>query len=219
MQRPLLVAAVVLLAGVLAWMLLVWEPVWQPVSEPVPGGEADERHQALKLAAPPKGGDFQLDSAAGPVDLADLRGQVVLIYFGYTWCPDICPTNLAFIAGALKMLTPQELERVQVLFVSVDPERDTPERLAQYTAWFHPRIRGLTGSPERIAAAAKLYGAAYRRVDGAGSAMAYLVDHSASTYAVDPEGRLRRTLDHATPPDTIVALVRELLTGEPKTPL
>ena len=159
----------------------------------------------------PTGGDFQLQSAAGPFDLKDLRGRVVLIYFGYTWCPDICPTNLAFIASALKSLAPEELARVQVLFVSVDPERDDVHRLAQYTGYFHPQILGLTGTPEQIATAARLYGAAYRRAAQTNSAMGYAVDHSSRTYAVDPRGRLARTLDHATPPDMIAAVVRELL--------
>jgi protein SCO1 len=143
------------------------------------------QHSALDLASPPQGGDFVLDSVNGPVALADLRGNVVLIYFGYTWCPDICPTNLVLIAGALKALTPEELERVRVLFVSVDPERDSVERLAEYSGYFHPEILGLTGTPEQIAEVAKLYGAAYRRTELADSAMGYVVDHSAYSHLVD----------------------------------
>jgi protein SCO1/2 len=204
MQRTLLTLAVIILAAVLAWLL--W---WRsPVSAPGPQALT---HQTVTLAVPPIGGDFRLDSAAGTLDLAQLRGQVVLIYFGYTWCPDICPTNLAFIAAALKGLTPAELSRVQVLFVSVDPARDDPARLATYAAWFHPKIRGVTGTPEQIAAAARRYGAAYQRVEQPASAAGYLVDHSAWTYLVDPQGRLVQTLGHATPPDAITAAIRHLL--------
>ncbi len=203
MQRVLLILAVVVFGGILSWLLWSWKPV------PGPGYQ----HQALGLAAPPTGGAFRLASSAGTLALSDLRGKVVLIYFGYTWCPDICPTNLAFVAAALRALTPEELARVQVLFVSVDPERDDPQRLAEYSAYFHPQVRGVTGTPEQIAAAARLYGATYRRVDQPDSAMGYLVDHSAYTYLVAPDGHLARTLDHATPAPLITAAIRELLGG------
>lgn len=202
MARKLLITVILLLAGVLAWLILDRAP------DEV---EVGSDHRRLELAAPPAGGDFVLDSASGPVDLADLRGRVVLIYFGYTWCPDICPTNLVLIANALKMLTPQELERVQVLFVSVDPERDSPGRVGEYSGYFHPRILGLTGTAERVAEVAGLYGAAYRRTELPDSAMGYVVDHSAYTYVVSPGGRLVRTLDHATPSAEIAAVIREQL--------
>jgi len=162
----------------------------------------------------PQGGDFTLEAASGPVDLASLRGQVVLIYFGYTLCPDICPTNLAMMAGALKAMTPAERERVRGLFVSVDPERDDPQRLAQYAAYFHPNILGVTGNPEQVARAAALYGAIYRRVVQADSAMAYLVDHSADTYVVDTQGRWVHTFPHATPATELLAYIRGLLAQE-----
>ncbi|WP_295457679.1 SCO family protein [uncultured Thiodictyon sp.] len=204
MQHTLLALSVLVLAALLAWLLWLLPPA------PAPTGQA---HPALALAVAPTGGDFRLDSAAGTLDLAQLRGKVVLIYFGYTWCADICPTNLAFIAAALKGLSPAELARVQVLFISVDPARDDPGRLATYAAYFHPNIRGVTGTPEQIAAAARRYGAAYQRVDQPASAGGYLVDHSAATYLVDPQGRLMQTLDHATHPDTIAAAIRHLLGG------
>ncbi len=166
---------------------------------------------ATTAAVAPTGGDFTLDAASGPVDLASLRGQVVLIYFGYTLCPDICPTNLAMIATALKALTPEERSRVRGLFVSVDPERDDPQRLALYAAYFHPNILGVTGTPDQLAGAARLYGAVYRRVDQGDSSLGYLVDHSADTYVVDPEGRWVHTFPHATPATDILAYIRGLL--------
>lgn len=167
--------------------------------------------RATGTTAAPTGGDFTLDEASGPVDLASLRGRVVLIYFGYTLCPDICPTNLAMIATALKALTPEERERVRGLFVSVDPERDDPQRLALYAAYFHPNILGVTGTPDQIAGTARLYGAVYRRVDQGDSSLGYLVDHSADTYVVDPEGRWIHTFAHATPATEILAYIRGLL--------
>jgi len=162
------------------------------------------------LAARPQGGDFRLQTDAGALDLAELRGKVVLIYFGYTSCPDICPTNLAIIASALRRLSAAERARVRVLFVSVDPERDTPTRLAEYAGYFHPNILGLTGTPDAVARAASLYGARYGR-EPSESAMGYLVYHTAYTYVVDPTGRLVERLDHATPPEEVLQVIRDQL--------
>jgi len=165
------------------------------------------------LAPVPTGGDFTLDFWEGRVDTRDLRGSVVLIYFGYTWCPDVCPKNLAFIANAPKMHSPQELEGVQVLFVGVDPNRDTNERLKEDASHFHPRVLGVTGTPEELAAVVGLYGAASRRADGAGSLMGYMVDHSAYIHVLNPAGHLVRTLDHATAPAKILAATRASRVG------
>lgn len=200
-QRPLLLVAVLALTAVLAWLWWFWEPL------------GARGHRPLGLAGAPTGGDIRLSAGDSTFDLRDLRGKVVLIYFGYTWCPDICPTNLAYIAAALRTLSPAELARLQVVFVSVDPERDDPRRLTEYAGWFHPQVQGVTGTPAQLAAAARLYGAAYRRVEDSGSAMGYLVDHSAYTYVVDPQGRLVQTLNHATPPADIAAAIRNHLGG------
>ncbi len=193
----------ILIAGLVA--LLVWLLLWEP------GGQSDVPRQVRELAAEPRGGDFTLESALGPVSLEDFRGSVVLLYFGYTWCPDVCPTNLGFIAQALGQMTDAERSRVRVLFVSVDPERDDLKRLADYAAFFAPEVSGVTGTPEQVARVAALYGAAYRRVAVQESVAGYLVDHSSYTYLVDPAGRLAGQLDHATPPSQILAAVRRLL--------
>ena len=205
-KRALPVALVALLCALLVWLIWFWQP----------GRDAESGlHRQLDLAAKPEGGDFTLQSWRGPVSLRDLRGKVVLIYFGYTWCPDICPTNLAIIGLALKQLTPAERERVQVLFVSVDPERDDVDRLKQFAEYFDPSILGVTGSEEAVADAARRYGAAYRRSEQGDSAMGYMVDHSSFTYLVDPDGRLVEVLQHATPAERIVAWIRELQGGHP----
>lgn len=191
-QRALMAVALAL-GGVLAWLVLVWNPA------------PDEG-----VAVPPRGGEFTLQSASGPVSLHDYAGRVVLIFFGYTHCPDICPTSLAMTAQALTALTPGELERVRALFVSVDPERDTPAHLAEYVAYFHPAITGVTGSPAVLAEVAGRYGAAYRKQE-VGSASGYLVDHTAFLYLVDQAGSLRQSLPHGMPPAEMVAAIRALL--------
>ncbi|MGV6827295.1 MAG: SCO family protein [bacterium] len=200
MKRIFLIAAVVLLSLLLGWLIFGWQPD-QP---------SDQDHQLLKKAEEPVGGDFTLYSERGDVSLKDFREKITLIYFGYTWCPDICPTNLGFISLALNELSAQELAQVQVLFISVDPERDTVKRLAEYVDFFHPSILGITGNDQQVADVARLYGAAYRRAEQ-DSATGYVVDHSANTYVMNQNGKLSHTLDHATPPDQIVAVIRNLL--------
>lgn len=158
----------------------------------------------------PPGGDFTLQSADGPVSLAGLRGQVVLIYFGYATCPDACPTTLGFTTLALKMLTPGELARVKVIFVSVDPNRDTPAKLRQYVGHFHPNIIGVTGEVPALGEVGLRYGAVFRYTP-VSSAAIYVVDHTSITSVVAPDGRLVEQLPHGTTPKDIVAAIRRWL--------
>jgi len=167
-------------------------------------------HRPVTLSEAPQGGDFTLDSASGPFELKAQRGKVVLIYFGYTFCPDICPTNLMLMAQALNSLNKEELARVQGVFISVDPARDTLDKLASYTKYFHPSIIGVTGKPEHIAQIAKQYGAVYRIVKDE-SAGGYLIDHSANTYVVAPDGSLNTILPHASSPGEMVKVIHRLL--------
>lgn len=196
-QRILLVIAVMLAALVLGLAFF-----WQP--------ELPER--PLPVAAAPVGGDFKLQSAGGPVALQDFRGKVVLVYFGYTYCPDICPTSLAATAEGLKLLSPEELARVAVIFVSVDPERDTPARLKEYGEFFHPAIVGVTGSADEVAAIARRYGVFYARQPVATAGGGYVVDHTSDTYVVAPDGRLDGKIAHAAPPEQVAAEIRKRLT-------
>ena len=128
--------------------------------------------------------------------LDDFRGKLIVLFFGYTHCPDVCPTTLADVAMALRQLPPESAARVQVLFVSVDPERDTPELLKAYVPYFDPAFLGLHGTPEEVAAAAKEFRIAYRKHVEPGAA-GYLVDHTAGSYVLDGKGRLRLFLPFA----------------------
>ncbi|UCV09717.1 SCO family protein [Dechloromonas denitrificans] len=197
MSERILIAIAALLAALILGLAFFWSP------------ELPER--PLPMAALPPGGDFTLQSSTGPVSLKDYRGKVVLVYFGYTYCPDICPTALAATADGLKQLTAEELTRVAMLFISVDPERDSPARLKDYVEFFHPNIVGVTGSSESLAEIAKRYGVFYARqkVETAGDG--YVVDHTSDTYVVGPDGRLLSKISHASPPDQVAAEIRKRL--------
>lgn len=187
------------LAVSLVALLLALTFFWQPLKTP---------DTAFKG---PPGGEFTLQSLAGPVSLKDLRGKVVLLYFGYTYCPDICPTSLAATAAGMKMLRAEELDKVAVLFVSVDPARDTLPRLQEYAAFFHPKVLGTTASPEVLAEVAARYGVfyAFQKVDTAGGG--YVVDHSAETYVLNPAGELVGKIPHAAAPEQVLATIRRYL--------
>jgi len=141
--------------------------------------------------------DFSLTAAGGkPVRLSDFRGKLVALYFGYTYCPDVCPTTLAELAAGMRDLG-ADAQQVQVIFISVDPARDTPERLADYVANFDPSFIGITGSPEEIAAVATPLGIYYQAHEGT-AATGYLVDHTATVMVLDRQGRLRLLLPFGT---------------------
>jgi len=169
----------------------------------------------LALAPVPQGGDFTLDSADGPVSSRDYRGKVIALYFGYTSCPDVCPTSLATLAEALAKLSPAELAGVQPLFVSVDPERDNVARLKEYALFFHPKLKGLTGTPQQLAAMAQAYGASYAKQD-VKSEGGYVVDHSSFIYLVAADGRLAASLPHGSSPDAVATALRTQLAAQPR---
>lgn len=158
----------------------------------------------------PQGGDFTLLSKSGQVSTKAFRGKVLMLYFGYTQCPDVCPTSLSFMTQSLNELDTPELEKVAGLFVSVDPKRDSVTSLADYVGYFHPNFVGVTGSAEAIANAAELYGAQYSFTETNDSAMGYIVNHSATIYLIDQTGVLRFAFPHETPPETMLGAMRML---------
>jgi len=171
---------------------------------------AYDNNKQSSLSAVPKGGDFILESKTGSFDLKEQRGKIVLIYFGYTFCPDICPTNLSLMAQALNELSEKEIEQVIPVFISVDPQRDSLDHLDNYASFFHQSIIGMTGSETTIANIAKQYGVAYQKVTGQSDG-GYLIDHSSFTYLVDKKGQLINSFPHATDPLEIVNSIRHHL--------
>jgi protein SCO1/2 len=159
----------------------------------------------------PAGGDFTLQAAKGTVKLADFRGKAVVLYFGYTACPDICPTSMATLKAAFALLTPAEMAQVQGMFVSVDPERDTLKHLQDYVGYFHPNLIGVSGTQPVLQEITQRYNAFYRKVEAPGSAMAYTIDHSAILYVIDKQGKLREQVQHAMPPAELAAAIRRYL--------
>jgi protein SCO1/2 len=145
------------------------------------------------------GGDFVLSTQEEkPYSLSDSRGKIVVISFGYTFCPDICPTALATISSALTMIG-DAAAQVDPLFISVDPDRDTPKFLGEYTRYFHPRLIGLTGDAASIEDIAKRYNVRYQFV-GKGQTSNYTIDHTANIYVIDRQGKLIAILPHGLPP-------------------
>ena len=147
-----------------------------------------------------------------PLTLADFRGEVVGVYFGFLQCPDVCPTNLVNMAEVMRQLGPDS-DKVQVLFVTVDPERDTQELLAQYVPAFDARFVGLFGDAATTAAVAKDFKVFYQK-QGDTSGKAYTVDHSTGTYVFDPQGRLRLYVKHGEKPEVVAGDIRKLLAGK-----
>lgn len=143
--------------------------------------------------------------------LSDFQGKAVVVFFGYTSCPDICPGTLARFAEVMKALG-QEATRVQVLFVTLDPERDSAERMKGFVPWFHPAFLGLRGDPEQTRAAASEFRIFSARKE-VGGGIGYVLDHSAGAYIYDPAGHLRLYVKDDAAVADIVADLRQLLAG------
>lgn len=188
-----------------SWILLLlcgWLTACEPTL-PSPFKAADVSAKYARV-------DFQLKDAAGKTHrLTDFKGKVVALFFGYTHCPDVCPTTLADMAQVRRMLG-KDAEKLQVLFVTVDPERDTPELLAQYVPAFDPSFIGLYGDAQATARVAETFAVRYQKQQ---LASGYSVDHSAGTYLMDPDGRVRLLAPYAQPVEWLLGDIRLLLAG------
>ena len=157
------------------------------------------------------GGPFALVDQDGRTRTdADFRGNYMMIYFGYSFCPDVCPTALSDMIAAVDELGPLGL-RIQPVFITVDPERDTPRALKRYVPSFHPRLVGLSGSQAQITAVAKVYRVYYAKVADPAAGPDYLMDHSSIIYLMDPKGRYVTHFSHGTGPQQIAERLRALV--------
>ncbi len=172
--------------------------------------ENKPQFKAIDLTGADYARDFQLTDHNGQQrSLKDFRGKVVVLFFGYTQCPDVCPTSLAEMAEARKLLGPDG-DKVQGLFVTVDPERDTPEVLKAYMANFDPGFLALRPTPEQLPALAKEFKIYYKKVEGK-TPTSYTMDHSAASYVYDTQGRLRLYTRYGTGPQALASDLQLLL--------
>lgn len=166
---------------------------------------------AASLGKAQVGGPFRLVDAAGkPVTDADFRGRFMLVYFGYTYCPDVCPAGLQVIAAALDKLG-AKADKVVPIFISLDPARDTPAKMGEYVRSFGPRFVGLTGSEEAVNAAAKAYRVYSRKVVDQKSPADYTLDHSSIIYVMDAKGEFVMHFTHATSADVLAERLGKVL--------
>ncbi len=157
--------------------------------------------------------DFALTDHTGkPRTMADFRGKAVVIFFGYTQCPDVCPTTMSGMAEAMKLLG-EDAGKVQVIFITVDPERDTPQLLSQYVPVFHPGFLGLHADAQTIAKTAQDFRIFYKKQPGS-TPTTYTVDHTAGSYVYDPQGRLRLYIKHGEKPEVIAKDLKLLVAGK-----
>ncbi|MFO1152627.1 MAG: SCO family protein [Rhodospirillales bacterium] len=163
-------------------------------------------------AAPDLGGPFILvDQDGRTVTDQTFRGQYMLVYFGFTYCPDVCPTSLSRNAQALELLG-SKAEKIVPILISIDPERDTPAKMKEYVAAFDPRLIGLTGTVEQVKAAAQAYKVFYMKApQPGGDPNAYVVDHSTFTYLMGPDGRLLRFYRHGQSPEEIATDLKAVI--------
>ncbi|HWX46943.1 MAG TPA: SCO family protein [Roseomonas sp.] len=176
---------------------------------------------------PPGPGEIQMPGGmGGPFSLVDqdgrarterdFHGRWALLYFGYTFCPDVCPTELATMAAALDLLPAEVAGQVVPVFITVDPQRDTPAQMKNYVPLFHPRLTGLTGSADQVAAAIKAFRVFAEKREATGAAD-YLMDHSSFLYLLGPDGRLRTIFRGGIAAETLAAGLRRRIaaTGTP----
>ena len=201
----LLLGLSVLAAGVAGWL-------WSQRGGPAVAVTGPTSSQGTALV----GGPFELvDQNGRPRSAADFRGRYMLIYFGYTYCPDICPTSLLAMTQGLDLLAetdPETAAKVAPIFITVDPERDTVETMAAYASSFHEDLVALTGTAEQTAGAAKAYRVYYaRHEDGGGD---YLMDHTSLIYLMGPDGAYLSHFGHTAQADEIAAGLRQYLGGQ-----
>ena len=157
------------------------------------------------------GGEFTLQRDGGePVSLSDFKGKVVVMYFGFASCPDVCPTSLAIIGSAVKSLSAEEVADVKGLFISLDPERDRDENLKQYAQYFHKNFSGITGTLEQVESVARRYGTYFIKVAGS-SESDYTIDHTSATFIIGRDGKFVVSKAHGTPPEKIAEAIRSAL--------
>jgi len=155
--------------------------------------------------------DFKVDTIDAKVTKESFKGKALAVYFGYTYCPDVCPTSLSSLASALNSFKKEEIKDFVGIFISVDPNRDTLKNLKEYTNYFHPNFIGATSSKENIDDITKRYGSYYKKIELENSAMGYSISHTSFIYLFDKNGRFVEKLDHFSDPSKIKKSLKKVL--------
>ena len=204
-RRKLILVVAVLIAGAAAFLLVREDP-------PDENRRADAARLMNELMSGKAqvGGPFTLtDQFGSPRSLRDFKGKLVLLYFGYAFCPDVCPTDLAAMAQAIRVLGSQG-DKLQPIFITLDPERDTQELLRNYVAAFHPRFVALRGTEDEVRRVATAYKVYFEKVTPPGSS-AYLIDHMAFVFLLDREGKYLAFFPPGTSAERMAVMIREVL--------
>ena len=194
--------------GIIICFLIMYSGIadsHDPESNGIEGENKDGESKSFQLE------DFILSSPEGALSLKDLRGSVVLLFFGFTSCADVCPISLATISHAFSFLNDDELKLSKSLFISLDPERDTLEKLKKYTGYFHPNIIGVTGTMKQLVKVAEIFGVNFEKKDSPDSALGYVIYHSSKIFVIGPQGALRKTIPHNTDSKILSQQIRSLL--------
>lgn len=163
-----------------------------------------QSQQQMLLSKKPEGGLFQLGKGKNQIDLHQHKDKLILLYFGYTYCPDICPTTLSTFGRALKQLTADELAKILPIFITIDPERDTGEKMDRYTKFFHNSILGVVDTPAHVKKIADLYGVEYKKFFPKKGDPYYTVDHSTQSFLVSGKtGKILKIIPHGIHPDQL----------------
>ncbi len=204
-RRNIYIAFILILSAVIAgWKFYLGPKLSEPFSP-------QAAFNVETVGKPKIGGPFTLTDHNGrTVSDGDFRGRYMLVYFGYTFCPDVCPTALTVMSDALDLVG-DKADKVAPIFITVDPERDTPEYLKAYVEHFHPRLLGLTGSPEQVAAAAKGYKVYYSKVGDGYDDGDYSMDHSSYTYLIGPDGEYVAAFGHKTDAEDMAKKLEKFL--------
>ena len=204
------------IAALIAGALAVWLIGFGPLSR-APGGE--HRAAGVRVSGEAQiGGPFTLTNHLGEsVTDSDFHGRPLLIYFGFTYCPDVCPMSLQAMGAALDLMAPEDAAQFQSVLISVDPERDTPEALADYVRAdvFPDNLMGLTGTPEEIRDVARAYRVYYARVEDENTIADYLVDHLSIIFLMDADGQFAEIFPHGTSPAIIADRLQQFLEENP----
>ncbi|PHZ84155.1 SCO family protein [Paremcibacter congregatus] len=203
-KSKLIILPTILMAAILALLLVFYPGLFT----------GEKPRTALENTKALIGGPFSLTDHHGKtVTEADFKGKYMLIYFGYTYCPDVCPTELQIMADALDRVPPETLAEVVPLFISVDPARDSIEILAQYAPAFHPNMVGLTGTPDQVKTVKKAYRvySAIDKVEEGADPQAYLVSHTSYTYLMDRNGEYVTHFTSQTDPEVMAKRLQDII--------